>query len=315
MDIASQVNAAKTSKKTGIFISYRRAESKKTGIFISYRRADTAAYAGRLADRLRRRFGDDLFLDVESINAGANFQEVIRDTLSRCGAMVLLIGKKWIEREETAHPFGDTRDVITQEIQTALDLQLPTIPVVVDGASIPSESVLPPHFRHLPTLNAIELRHVSFDRDVEALTDNLVDILEGAQTTAIEKKLFKYMTPFLGNRFSTIHASFVFVAVMGTLWAVIELVASSYVVGRWGVQNLASPSLTGQDLTHIQAMWSGALGSIVFGFFGRRSIRWWRYATISICISLGVMLLSAPLVLWYLISGSSVMDLFGSWLT
>jgi hypothetical protein len=84
--------------------------------------------------------------------------------------MALLIGKKWIEREETAHPFGDTRDVITQEIQTALDLQLPIIPVVVDGASIPSKSVLPPHFRHLPKLNAIELRHVSFDRDVEALT-------------------------------------------------------------------------------------------------------------------------------------------------
>jgi len=131
-------NAAKTSKKTGIFVSYRR--------------ADTAAYAGRLADRLRSRFGDDIFLDVESINAGANFQDVIRDTLSRCGAMALLIGKKWIEREETAHPFGDTRDVITQEIQTALDLQLPIIPVVVDGASIPSESVLPPNFRHLPKL-------------------------------------------------------------------------------------------------------------------------------------------------------------------
>jgi len=49
-------NAAKTSKKTGIFVSYRR--------------ADTAAYAGRLADRLRSRF-DELFLDVDSINAVA----------------------------------------------------------------------------------------------------------------------------------------------------------------------------------------------------------------------------------------------------
>ena len=262
MDIASLVNAAKTS----ILTSYRRAESKKTGIFISYRRADTAAYAGRLADRLRRRFGDDLFLDVESINAGSNFQDVIRDTLSRCGAIVLLIGKKWIEREETAHPFGDTRDVITQEIQTALDLQLPTIPVVVDGASIPSESVLPPHFRHLPTLNAIELRHVSFDRDIEALTDNLVDIVEGAQTTAIEKKLFKYIGPYLGNRFSRIHALFVFVAVMSTLGAVTELVVSSYVVGRWGIQNLASASLMREDSTHIQAMWGQALGSPADGF-------------------------------------------------
>jgi len=293
-------NAAKTSKKTGIFVSYRR--------------ADTAAYAGRLADRLRSRFGDDIFLDVESINAGANFQDVIRDTLSRCGAMALLIGKKWIEREETAHPFGDTQDVITQEIQTALDLQLPIIPVVVDGASIPSESVLPRHLRHLPKLNAIELRHVSFDRDVEALTDNLVDILEGAHTTPIEKKLFKSITPFLGSRFSSVHASFALIAVLGTLWAVIELVGSSFVVEKWGIQNLASASLLGTDLTRLEAVWSGASAGIVCGVFGRRSIRWWRYATISIWISLGVMVLSALLVLFYLIEtpGSSVMDLIDS---
>src|SRR5262249_47075853 len=257
-------NAAKTSKKTGIFVSYRR--------------ADTAVYAGRLTDRLRSRFGDDLFLDVESINAGADFQDVIRDTLSRCGAMTLLIGKKWIEREETAHPFGDTRDVITQEIQTALDLQLPTIPVVVDGASIPSESVLPPHFRHLPKLNAIELRHVSFDRDVEALTDNLVDILEGAQTTAIEKKLFKTLAPYLlGSRFGSLTAGFALFAVLSTLWAVIELVWSSFVVGKWGVQNLASASLLFTDVTRLQAVWSAASAGIFFGIFGRRSIRWWRY--------------------------------------
>src|SRR5262249_44080257 len=237
---------------------------------------------GRLGDRLGRRVGGDVGCAVESIKAGARLGTFIRDTRSRREAGVLRLGRTWIERGETAHPLEDTRDGITKEIQTALDVQLPTIPVVVDGASIPSESVLPPHFRHLPTLNAIELRHVSFDRDVEALTNNLVDIVEGAQTTAIEKKLFKYVGPFLGNRFSRIHTFFVLVAVMGAVWAVTELVVSSYVVGRWGVQNLASASLTREDITHIQAMWTGALGSICFGFFGRRSIRWWRYSTISI---------------------------------
>jgi hypothetical protein len=285
--------------------------SKKTGIFVSYRRADTSAYAGRLVDRLRSRFGDHIFLDVESINAGANFQDVIRDTLSRCGVLLLLIGKKWIEREETAHPFGDTRDVITQEIQTALDLQLLIIPVVLDGASIPSESVLPPHFRRLPKLNAIELRHVSFDRDVEALTDNLEVILEGAHTAAIEKKLFKMISPFLGSQFRLWHSTFAWLAILATLWAVIELVVSSVVVE---IQNLASASVPGQNVTHLQAVWTGAFAGIFLGVFGRRSVKWWRYATISIWISLGVMLLSALLVVFYLIEvpGSSVMDLFDS---
>jgi hypothetical protein len=51
-------------------------------ILISYRREDTAAYAGRLADRLKAHFGrDKVFVDVDTIQPGEDFLEVIDQSL------------------------------------------------------------------------------------------------------------------------------------------------------------------------------------------------------------------------------------------
>ena len=78
-----------------------------------------------------------VFLDVDSISPGANFHEVIEETFAKCGAVVVLIGKRWLERDESMPPFGDSRDVITQEIRFAMESKLPIVPVLVDGATMP----------------------------------------------------------------------------------------------------------------------------------------------------------------------------------
>ena len=50
----------------------------KGRIFISYRRADSAGYAGRIYDRLTAHFGEDaVFMDVDTIEAGVDFVEVL----------------------------------------------------------------------------------------------------------------------------------------------------------------------------------------------------------------------------------------------
>ena len=89
---------------------------ENVGIFVSYRRADTAGHAGRLVDHLKNQFGQQVFFDVDSISPGANFHKVIEETFAKCGAVVILIGKSWLERDASMPPFGDSRDVITQEI-------------------------------------------------------------------------------------------------------------------------------------------------------------------------------------------------------
>ena len=49
-------------------------------VFVSYRREDSAAYAGRIQDRLEREFGRNfLFIDVDAIPLGVNFVNVLRE--------------------------------------------------------------------------------------------------------------------------------------------------------------------------------------------------------------------------------------------
>ena len=67
-------------------------------VFINYRRADTSAYAGRLADSLIARFGqDNVFMDIDTIPIGADFRDVIDRALSDCDVVLALIGRDWLE--------------------------------------------------------------------------------------------------------------------------------------------------------------------------------------------------------------------------
>ncbi|MEO6472383.1 MAG: toll/interleukin-1 receptor domain-containing protein, partial [Aeromicrobium sp.] len=66
-------------------------------IFISYRRQDSAYPAGWLFDHLAERFGpDQVFKDVDSIELGDDFIQVITNAVTSCDVLLALIGKKWL---------------------------------------------------------------------------------------------------------------------------------------------------------------------------------------------------------------------------
>jgi hypothetical protein len=285
---------------------------QKVGIFISYRRADTAGHAGRLVDQLKSRFGDQVFFDVDSIRPGANFHQVIEETFTRCGAVIVLIGKKWLERDEGMPRFGEEQDVITQEIRLAMGSKLPILPVLVDGASMPGESQLPATLAGLSSLNAIDLRHTSFDRDLQAVNDHLVEVLGGAKETIIEKFALKLYGPFLGNSIAKIQGGIVLFSAMGALWALGELIGAAFVSWRNGFEMLLSPSIIDAETTRIQAIWTAAFGALIFAFIARRSIRWWRHATVILCISLAEIILAAAVAAMYVVEvpEARIMDLF-----
>jgi hypothetical protein len=284
---------------------------EKVGIFVSYRRADSAGYAGRLVDQLKSRFGDQVFLDVDSIKPGANFHEVIEETFAKCGAVIVLIGKSWRERDESMPPFGDSRDVITQEIRIAMESKLPIVPVLVDGASMPAESSLPPSFANLSKLNAIDLRHTSFERDIQAVSEELADILGGAKATAIEKFFLKLYGPFIGNSIARVYGGIVLFSAVGALWGLMELVAAGFAVSQSGLRSLFTPSLFDPELLRLQSTWTAAFGALIFGFIGRRSIRWWRHATITMW-ELAEIILAALLAIGYVVQvpEARIMDVF-----
>ena len=66
-------------------------------VFVSYRRADSEGYAGRIWDRLTSQFGpDSIFMDVDSIDPGANFPSVLSRDLSESYAFVGVVGTNWL---------------------------------------------------------------------------------------------------------------------------------------------------------------------------------------------------------------------------
>jgi hypothetical protein len=110
-------------------------------IFLTYRRDDSAGQTGRIADRLRREFGEDcLFMDVDGIPLGVDFHKRLNDEVARCDVLIAAIGNRWIDlTDETGQRRIDNPlDFVRIEISAALRRDIPLIPILLDGTKIPS---------------------------------------------------------------------------------------------------------------------------------------------------------------------------------
>ena len=67
------------------------------GVFISYRRDDAAGYARAIYEELTERFSPDrVFMDVDAIEPGLAFDEVIRNAVGQCEVLLVLIGGRYV---------------------------------------------------------------------------------------------------------------------------------------------------------------------------------------------------------------------------
>lgn len=145
-------------------------------IFISYRRDDAAAYAGRLYDGLRERYGDDhVFMDVDRIQPGENFAAVIARSIHGADVVLAVIGDSWltVANESQQRRLDDPDDFVRLELQTALDAGRRVIPVLVGEAKMPAEQALPQPLRRLAGLQAVTLSNERWDYDSERLTRSI----------------------------------------------------------------------------------------------------------------------------------------------
>jgi hypothetical protein len=143
-------------------------------IFISYRRAD-ASWPGRwLTDRLVDQFGPGVvFQDVESIRPGDDFAAEIEAGIGSCSVLLAVIGPRWLaEKSDGGRRIDDPQDWVRLEIETALSREVLIVPVLVDGARMPSASELPPSLKSLAGRQAVTLSPASFD------TRRLASVLE-----------------------------------------------------------------------------------------------------------------------------------------
>jgi TIR domain len=136
-------------------------------IFISYRRDDTKHLAGRLADTLSTYSA--VFMDLDTIQPGKDFTEQITTAVNNCRLMLVLIGGGWLKAADEA---GRRRidlpgDWVALGIRLALQRGVPVVPLLVDGAPMPAEQVLPEALKPLARRQAVPVSFDSFRRDIQ----------------------------------------------------------------------------------------------------------------------------------------------------
>jgi len=129
-------------------------------------------------------FGEDaVFMDVENIEAGVDFVDVLRGEVQSCDVLVAVIGQRWLNIEDEAgkRRLDNPEDFVRVEVAAALEREIRVIPVLLDGAMMPRSTELPENLKMLARRNALQVKHDSFGSDVYRLIKQLEIALRAAE--------------------------------------------------------------------------------------------------------------------------------------
>ena len=125
-------------------------------IFLNYRRSDSKGFAFAIHTILEQHYHkDQIFMDVDTLLPGVDFVQALEEAVETCDIFLAIIGPKWIstKNQDGTRRIDDPEDFVRIEIAHALKRGIPVIPVLVNGAQMPSESNLP------DTLKSLARRH------------------------------------------------------------------------------------------------------------------------------------------------------------
>ncbi len=155
----------------------------KKPIFISYRVTDTAGHAGRLADRLKALFPNQVFLDIDVLKAGMTWAPEIEENVRGCDVFIVVIGDRWLmaqDVESGIRRLDQPEDWVRREIEIALGRNpRPLIlPVLVGGGTLPKTAHLPPSIAELPEFQHHVIQSTDYQRGVERLVERFPQNLQ-----------------------------------------------------------------------------------------------------------------------------------------
>ncbi|MEM9179773.1 MAG: toll/interleukin-1 receptor domain-containing protein, partial [Pseudomonadota bacterium] len=147
-------------------------------IFISYRRQDSQHAVDRLQEFIKPYLKNpkrDLFVDIDNIPIGMDFEAHLQTKISQCDAVLAVIGPGWLNAQA---PNGKPRldspdDFVRTEIAAALQRGIPVVPVLLDGTPMPRADELPVDIRGLVTRHGAQLDRKSFRADVDHIMSGL----------------------------------------------------------------------------------------------------------------------------------------------
>lgn len=170
---------------------------RAANIFVNYRRDDSAGHAGRLFDRLNLRFPGRVFMDVDTIEPGIDFAEVIEQAVGCCEVLIVVIGREWLFLKDSTgqRRLDSPNDFVRLEIGAALERHIRVIPVLVEGAAMPRPEELPPDLLKLTRRNAIELSDARWSFDVDRLIQTIEGVLQYKAPSALLPATTAPVTP------------------------------------------------------------------------------------------------------------------------
>ena len=141
-------------------------------VFMSYRRDDTDFPAGWLYERLISHLGrGQVFKDVDSIELGDDFVEIITSAVGSCDVLLALIGDRWLEvtNDTGQRRLDDPHDFVRLELEAALKRKVRVIPILLGAASMPTADQLPASLSKLTRRQALQLTPARFEADIGRL--------------------------------------------------------------------------------------------------------------------------------------------------
>jgi serine/threonine protein kinase/tetratricopeptide (TPR) repeat protein len=158
------------AKVTTAVQAVERRRDQPPRLFISYRREDSAAAADKIAAMLGATFGSQNILkDIDRLMLRTVSRLVLaKDTVGTSDALIVVIGKAWLTG------LDDPKDSVRQEIEVGLAKPgMIVLPVLVDGAALPTRAQLPPSLAALAEQPPQRINTASFDADVKRIGERL----------------------------------------------------------------------------------------------------------------------------------------------
>lgn len=146
--------------------------------FLSYRRDQSGFIARSLRTALAARIGGkNVFLDEKTIPPGQPFPKQITQAIIGCSVMLVIIGPYWLnvrDGESGGRRLDQPGDWVRQEVEEGLrNDEALVVPVLVDGASVPSKVDLPPSIQALSDRQAFRLAGDDVPREIDALIERI----------------------------------------------------------------------------------------------------------------------------------------------
>src|SRR5262249_6934531 len=162
-------------------------------------------------------------MDIDTIEPGVDFADVIDRAVQACDVVIVLIGPRWVTAtdKDGRRRLDDEEDFVRLEIEAALARDVVVIPTCVQGADIPPAQELPSTLAGLTRRQGMVLRDIGWHDDVSRLIRRLERITLG--DAPLEAVPAVQVTPTRSRRRLALIGAIVGAAVIAALVAVLAV--------------------------------------------------------------------------------------------